>query len=130
MKDAISADLKVARLVETAQQLEGVSRHASTHAAGVVISRDPLIDHVPLQRPQRGDETSIPTTQFAMDQVAKIGLLKMDFLGLSNLTILDRPVTLIREDSGEALDLLRLPAGDIKTTTLLRTDHTSCALPP
>jgi DNA polymerase-3 subunit alpha len=108
MKDAVQADPKVRRLVETAQQLEGVSRHASTHAAGVVISRDPLIDHVPLQRPTRGDESSIPTTQYAMDQVAKIGLLKMDFLWLSNLTILGKAVDLIRERRGE-IDLLWLP---------------------
>ncbi|MGH2633088.1 MAG: DNA polymerase III subunit alpha, partial [Tepidiformaceae bacterium] len=80
MKDMYAADPRVHRLLDTARQLEGVSRHASTHAAGVVISRDPLIDHVPLQRPNRGDETSVPTTQFAMEQVAKIGLLKVDFL--------------------------------------------------
>jgi DNA polymerase-3 subunit alpha len=119
MREAVEADPKVRRLVETAQQLEGVSRHASTHAAGVVISRDPLIDHVPLQRPSRGDEGSIPTTQFAMDQVAKIGLLKMDFLGLSNLTILSRALDLIRETAGMELDLLALPDGDPKTMEML-----------
>ncbi|MBI2766178.1 MAG: DNA polymerase III subunit alpha [Chloroflexi bacterium] len=119
MKEAVENDPKVRRLVETAQQLEGVSRHASTHAAGVVISRDPLIDHVPLQRPSRGDETSIPTTQFAMDQVAKIGLLKMDFLGLSNLTILQHAVDLIRETGGAELDLLKLPDGDARTMEML-----------
>ncbi|HEX6030816.1 MAG TPA: DNA polymerase III subunit alpha [Tepidiformaceae bacterium] len=119
MKEAVQLDPKVRRLVETAQQLEGVSRHASTHAAGVVISRDPLIDHVPLQRPTRGDESSIPTTQYAMDQVAKIGLLKMDFLGLSNLTILGKAVDRIRETTGEELDLLQLPDGDPKTMEML-----------
>jgi DNA polymerase-3 subunit alpha len=119
LKDAITADPRVRRLVETARQLEGVARHASTHAAGVVISRDPLIEHVPLQRPNRGDETSIPTTQFAMDQVAKIGLLKMDFLGLSNLTILQRAVELIRETAGVEVDLLALPDGDRKTMEML-----------
>ncbi|HEY4669077.1 MAG TPA: DNA polymerase III subunit alpha, partial [Tepidiformaceae bacterium] len=119
LKDAVESDAKVRRLVETARQLEGVARHASTHAAGVVISRDPLIEHVPLQRPSRGDESSIPTTQFAMDQVAKIGLLKMDFLGLSNLTILDRAVTLIRETTGEEIDILALPDGDPRTMEML-----------
>src|SRR4030067_717347 len=85
-------DEQVQRLVDTAQKLEGLARHASTHAAGVVISREPLVEHVPLQRPARGngDEAAIPMTQFAMEQVAAIGLLKMDFLGLTNLTILDR----------------------------------------
>ncbi len=119
LRDAIAADPKVSRLVETAQQLEGVARHASTHAAGVVISREPLIEYVPLQRPSRGDETSIPTTQYAMEQVAKIGLLKMDFLGLSNLTILERAVELIRDTGGAEIDLPRLPDGDEKTMEML-----------
>jgi DNA polymerase-3 subunit alpha len=119
MRDAVDADPKVKRLVETAQQLEGVSRHASTHAAGVVISRDPLIDHVPLQRPSRGDESSVPMTQFAMEQVAKIGLLKMDFLGLSNLTILGRAVDIIRDTTGAEVDLVTIPDGDPKTMAML-----------
>ncbi|MGK2964375.1 MAG: DNA polymerase III subunit alpha [Tepidiformaceae bacterium] len=124
LKEAVEADPRVRRLVETAQQLEGVSRHASTHAAGVVISRDPLIDYVPLQRPSRGDETSIPTTQFAMDQVAKIGLLKMDFLGLSNLTILGRAVDLIRDTTGDEIDLVTIPDGDRKTMEMLSRGET------
>ncbi|MBA4181475.1 MAG: DNA polymerase III subunit alpha [Anaerolinea sp.] len=119
MKDAYESDPRVKRLLDTAQQLEGVARHASTHAAGVVISRDPLIEHVPLQRPSKGDETSIPTTQFAMEQVAKIGLLKMDFLGLSNLTILQHAVDTIRETTGKEVDLLRIPDGDPKTMEML-----------
>jgi DNA polymerase-3 subunit alpha len=119
LRDAVEADPQVRRLVETARQLEGVARHASTHAAGVVISRDPLIEHVPLQRPSRGDESSIPMTQFAMEQVARIGLLKMDFLGLSNLTILDRAVELIRATTGEEVDLGALPDGDERTMAML-----------
>ena len=119
MKEAYETDAKVRRLLDTAKQLEGVSRHASTHAAGVVISRDPLIDHVPLQRPSKGDEDSIPTTQFAMEQVARIGLLKMDFLGLSNLTILQRAVDLVKENTGQELDIVHLPDGDPKTMEML-----------
>jgi DNA polymerase-3 subunit alpha len=119
LREVVDGDTRVKRLFETARQLEGVARHASTHAAGVVISRDPLSDHVPLQRPSRGDESSVPMTQFAMDQVARIGLLKMDFLGLSNLTILGRAVDLIRETTGEELDLLSLPDGDAKTMAML-----------
>lgn len=124
MKEVYDADPRVRRLVDTARKLEGVSRHASTHAAGVVISRDPLIDHVPLQRPNRGDETSIPMTQFAMEQVAKIGLLKMDFLGLSNLTILQAAVDLIRETTGEELDIVHIPDGDPKTMAMLANGET------
>ena len=119
LREAYELDPKVRRLIDIARQLEGVARHASTHAAGVVISRDPLIEHVPLQRPSRGDESAIPTTQYAMEQVAAIGLLKMDFLGLSNLTILSRAIELIRETTGEEVDLLSLPDGDPKTMEML-----------
>jgi DNA polymerase-3 subunit alpha len=119
LRDAVETDPKVRNLFQIARKLEGVSRHASTHAAGVVISRDPLIEHVPLQRPSRGDEGSIPMTQFAMEQVAAIGLLKMDFLGLSNLTILDSACRLIRETTGEELDLLAIPDADPKTMAML-----------
>ena len=119
LKEAYEGDAQVRELVDTARQLEGVARHASTHAAGVVISRDPLTEHVPLQRPGRGDESSVPTTQFAMEQVEAIGLLKVDFLGLSNLTILGRAVDLIREDSGVELDLTLLPDGDERTMAML-----------
>ncbi len=124
MKEAYETDAKVRRLLDTARKLEGVSRHASTHAAGVVISRDPLIDHVPLQRPNKGDEDSIPTTQFAMEQVAKIGLLKMDFLGLSNLTILQRAVDLIKETTGESIDIVHIADGDEKTMEMLSKGET------
>jgi DNA polymerase-3 subunit alpha len=112
-------DAEVSRLVDTARRLEGVARHASTHAAGVVISREPLAEHVPLQRPTRGDESSIPTTQFAMAQVAEIGLLKMDFLGLANLTILGRAIDIIKRTKGVDVDLQSLPDGDEKTFAML-----------
>ncbi len=112
-------DIDVTKLVDTARRLEGVARHASTHAAGVVISREPLAEHVPLQRPTRGDESSIPTTQFAMQQVAEIGLLKMDFLGLANLTILARAIEIIERTKGVRVDLHELPDGDPKTFEML-----------
>ncbi|MEO9255842.1 MAG: DNA polymerase III subunit alpha, partial [Tepidiformaceae bacterium] len=124
MKEIYNTDPRVKRLLDTARQLEGVSRHASTHAAGVVISRDPLIDHVPLQRPNRGDETSIPTTQFAMEQVAKIGLLKVDFLGLSNLTILQNAIDLLRDTANVEIDLVNLPDADTKTMEMLAKGET------
>ncbi|MCA1725757.1 MAG: DNA polymerase III subunit alpha, partial [Thermomicrobia bacterium] len=82
-------DTNVKRLLETAQKLEGVSRHASTHAAGIVISRDPLIQHVPLQRTGTGDNAGI-TTQYPMGWLEELGLLKMDFLGLKTLTVLTK----------------------------------------
>jgi len=119
---AVETDSQIAELVETARGLEGVARHASTHAAGIVISREPLTEVVPLQRPTsaRDDETEmLPTTQYAMGDVARIGLLKMDYLGLANLTILGRAVELIREQRGIDLDLRTIPDGDPAAAELL-----------
>ena len=112
-------------LIDTARSLEGVTRHASTHAAGIVISREPLMDVVPLQRATGSkDEDALPTTQYAMADVEKIGLLKVDYLGLTNLTILGRAVELIEEHRGEKLDLMTLPDGDTATAELLAAAET------
>jgi DNA polymerase III subunit alpha len=133
MRTAYDLDEQVRRLVDTAQRLEGIARHASTHAAGVVISGEPLVDYVPLQRPVRsarlgespnGEESAIPMTQFAMEQVAEIGLLKMDFLGLVNLTILGEAVKIIRETRGIEVDINDLPDGDPKTYDMLSLGET------
>ncbi|MDP3768350.1 MAG: DNA polymerase III subunit alpha, partial [Dehalococcoidia bacterium] len=127
LRAAYEADDQVRRLVDTSRRLEGVARHASTHAAGVVISREPLVEHVPLQRPARSgnDEVAaIPTTQYAMDQVAQIGLLKLDLLGLVNLTILERAVGLIRTSRDVDIDLQRLPDGDPATFAMLSKGET------
>ncbi|MCH8065544.1 MAG: DNA polymerase III subunit alpha [Chloroflexi bacterium] len=124
---AYETDEQVRRLVDTARRLEGVARHASTHAAGLVISREPLVENVPLQRPPRADSdqtVAVPTTQFAMNQLAEIGLLKLDLLGLSNLTILERAVALIRETHGVGIDLQQLPDGDAKTFEMLSAGET------
>ena len=96
----------------------------STHAAGVVISREPLVEHLPLARPARGDQQAMPTTQYAMEPVAAIGLVKMDFLGLSNLTILQRVVDLIADRHGVTVDLENLPDGDEKTFSMLSSGET------
>ena len=111
LRDAGRSDPDIQELLTQAQRLNGVVRHASTHAAAVVISRDPLSENVPLRRPvNEGDEDeSIPMTQWAMDQCAAVGLLKMDFLGLTNLTILQAAVELTREHTGEEIDPLTLP---------------------
>ncbi len=121
LRSLYEMDEQVQRLVDTARKLEGLARHASTHAAGVVISREPLVENVPLQRPAHGngDGTAIPTTQFAMEQVAAIGLLKMDILGLTNLTILDRAVEIIRQTRGVEVDVTNLPDGDPATYEML-----------
>ena len=112
------------KIIETALDLEGAVRHASTHAAGVVISEDPLTDYVALQRSTSDDDDAPPTTQFAMGPVADVGLLKMDFLGLTNLTILDRAMAMIAETRGEHLSLADIPEDDPSTFELLSSGET------
>jgi DNA polymerase-3 subunit alpha len=124
LRNAYDQDSQVRNLVDQAQRLEGVARNASTHAAGVVISREPLVEHLPLSRPARGDQQAMPTTQYAMEPVAAIGLVKMDFLGLSNLTILQRAVDLIAERHGVNVDLENLEDGDPKTFEMLGSGET------
>lgn len=109
LKQLIRSDSDSRRVIETAQGVEGSVRHASTHAAGVVISQEPLTDYVALQRSTSGDDDAPPTTQFAMKPVADVGLLKMDFLGLTNLTILDRTVHLIEQHRGEKMGVYDVP---------------------
>ncbi|MBI1941666.1 MAG: DNA polymerase III subunit alpha, partial [Acidobacteria bacterium] len=106
---------QVEELLTIAQGLEGFARHASTHAAGVVISPQPLEEIVPLYKSNK-DEI---TTQYAMDDLERIGLLKMDFLGLTTLTVLDDCLRLIEATRGEKLDLDRLPLDDPETYGLL-----------
>ena len=104
-------DPQVKELMSVAQRLEGITRHASVHAAGVVITPRPITEFAPVYKSQK-DEI---TTQWAMKQVERMGLLKMDFLGLSTLTLLQDAVGHIRETTGEAVDLERLPMDDDKT---------------
>jgi DNA polymerase-3 subunit alpha len=108
-------DEAVARLMDMAMKLEGLYRHASTHAAGVVIGNRPLEELVPLYRDPR---SSMPVTQFNMKYVESAGLVKFDFLGLKTLTVLVRAVELIRA-RGIDLDLAHLPFDDTKSYELL-----------
>jgi DNA polymerase III subunit alpha len=106
-------------LLDTGAKLEGISRHTSTHAAGVVISRDPLTTIVPLAR---NDGQAM--TQYQMTDIEKIGLLKMDILGLRNLTVIKDTLDLIKEEQGIDLDLDNIPIDDKKTYSLLKSGHT------
>lgn len=121
LRSMYDEDPQVTDLIDRARRLEGIARHAGTHAAGIVISRDPLVQHLPLQRPPRGDDELqvLPTTQFPMETVAEIGLLKMDFLGLSNLTILGEAVEIVKQSRGELLDTKLLPDHDAATYAML-----------
>lgn len=107
-------DPRVASLLEVAGRLEGLARHASTHAAGVVISPTPLQEVAPLYK---GSKDEI-TTQYAMDDLEKIGLLKMDFLGLATLTIIEDCVKMIESTRSEKLDVAALPLDDAQTFAL------------
>ncbi len=109
-------------LIEAARKVEGVARHSSTHAAGVVISRDPLVQHVPLQRAGGKSEGDI-TTQYPMSRLEELGLLKMDFLGLSTLTILGKAVELAKHKDPN-LTLENMPLDDEKSYELLRRGET------
>ncbi len=126
LRELRESDEAIRNLIETAMGLEGTVHHASTHAAGVVIASEPLTEYLPLQKAVRGDSPgSLAMTQYAMDPVAKLGLLKMDFLGLTNLTILDRAVKMVEETRGIKIDIYRLPLDDQKTFELLSSGNTS-----
>lgn len=118
----LNSSEELRELVDTARKVEGLARHSSTHAAGVVISRDPLVQHVPLQRAGGKSEGDI-TTQFPMAQLEGIGLLKMDFLGLKTLTVLRKAVDLVR-DTGHDISLEDIPLDDPKALELLRRGET------
>ncbi len=115
LREMIAADEAVARLVEIAKNLEGLYRHASTHAAGVVIGDRPLDELVPLYRDPR---SSMPVTQFNMKDVEKAGLVKFDFLGLKTLTVIVRAVELIARKN-VTVDIDHLPLDDRKSYELL-----------
>ncbi|MFO0985514.1 MAG: DNA polymerase III subunit alpha, partial [Planctomycetota bacterium] len=118
--DALQRTPTYENLFKVARKLEGLNRHASTHAAGVVIADRPLSEYVPLCRVQ--DEVN---TQFTMTDLEAIGLLKMDFLGLKTLTIIQRAVDSIRDHHGVTIDTDNLPLDDARTFTLLQRGETS-----
>jgi len=123
MREAYDADDDVRRLVDSARGIEGLVRHHSTHAAGVVISSDPLVLYTPQQPVGKGNQQNL-MSQYHMKNIAKLGLLKMDFLGLSMLTILAKARDIIQERHGVDLNLSELPLDDEKTFALLSQGET------
>ncbi|KHF41057.1 DNA polymerase III subunit alpha [Halalkalibacter okhensis] len=121
IQSLINDSEELAALWKIAKQLEGLPRHASTHAAGVVISAEPLTDVIALQAGQ----TSISLTQAPMDVVEKVGLLKFDFLGLRNLTLLENIARLIEYHYGTKVDFSRIPLDDQKAFQLLGSGETT-----
>jgi DNA polymerase-3 subunit alpha len=124
LRQEYERDPQVRELLDIARRLEGTNRNAGTHAAGVVIANGPLTDYVPVQRVVRkGDgkaDEAVVTTQWGMGDLEKVGLLKMDFLGLRTLTLLDNAVKLIEKTRGERIDLHKLPLDDPDTFALLQ----------
>ena len=123
LKSFIASDPLAKKIVDAAGHLEGVARHASVHACGTVITPGPLVDYLPIQYAPQDPETII--TQFEMHSVEDLGLLKMDLLGLKNLTILEEALRLIREAGKGDIDLRQLPEGDPATYTMLQEGDTT-----
>ncbi len=120
-----SSDVK--RLVDAAKKIEGLARHASMHACGVVITKDPVTEYTPLQRVAGGENTVV--TQYAAstksNAVEKIGLLKMDFLGLKNLTIIENTLKIAKKIGKEVPDIEKLPMDDAASYKVLQDAHTT-----
>lgn len=125
LRNLYEGDPQARRLVDTAKKLEGVCRHASTHAAGVVITEQPLTEHVPLQLTSAADGEQDTVTQYAMKEIEALGLLKMDFLGLKNLTIIQNTLRRVEKRTKQLIDIDRLPQDDILTYQLLQAGTTT-----
>jgi DNA polymerase-3 subunit alpha len=123
LKGLYDSDPQIKHVIDMSLKLEGVHRHASTHAAGVLISKDPLVEYVPLQRSTSGDGEGA-TAQYDMVDIESIGLLKVDILGLKNLTIIKNALRIIKKTEGVQLDIKNLPLDDLKTYELLSRGET------
>lgn len=120
LKELDERDPKIHELLEIAEALEGLPRHASTHAAGVVISQNPLTEHLPLYKGQKNEIT----TQYDMKAIEKIGLVKFDFLGLKTLTVIEMAEKLIRSYGLKDFSINRVPLDDNLTYKLLSSGNT------
>jgi DNA polymerase-3 subunit alpha len=120
LKELRDKNTKIANLLTIAEKVEGQVRHPSIHAAGIVITPRPLTEFVPLYQSAKGEIT----TQFAMGDIEAIGLLKMDLLGLRNLTVIQDALDLIRAGTGDRVDMTGLPLDDPKTFDLFKSGNT------
>ncbi|MBI5681919.1 MAG: DNA polymerase III subunit alpha [Deltaproteobacteria bacterium] len=121
LKELITKDKQVRELFEIANVLEGLPRHASTHAAGIVIANRPIIEYMPLYKSQKEE---VITTQFDMDGVTKMGLVKFDLLGLKTLTVIDRTIKLVKKNKGIDIDMDSLPMNDLASYKLIASGRT------
>ena len=120
LRELVDGDEGVSLLIETAKRLEGLARHCGVHAAGVVIAPEPLVNLLPLIRTSHGDVS----TQYDKDDVEALGLLKMDFLGLRTLTVIDDAVKSIRKSENPDLDLTKIPFDDPEVFKIFATGDT------
>ena len=120
LKSLRDRNSKIAQLLAIAQKIEGQVRHPSIHAAGIVITPKPLVEFLPLYQSVKGEIT----TQFPMGDVEALGLLKMDLLGLRNLTVIDDALELLRQDTGLKIDINDLPLDDDVTFEVFRSGNT------
>jgi DNA polymerase-3 subunit alpha len=121
LREARDTNPTVQEILTVAQALEGLPRHASTHAAGLVIADRPLVDYLPLYKGNKGELV----TQFDMKGVERVGLVKFDFLGLRTLTVIDQAVRFIRQNHDPAFDIHTIPLDDPETFALLQAANTA-----
>ncbi len=123
LKESYETDPQTKRLIDLARKLEGVARHASTHACGVVITKDNIDNYTPRQRASRDDETIV--TQYEMHAIEDLGLLKMDFLGLKNLTTIENAINIIKKLRNKEIDIDNIPLNDKKVFKLFQKANTT-----
>ena len=117
LRQIYESDQRYRELIDTARRLEGITRSVGTHAAGVVIAPEPIVNYAPLQRGTTNKSTTV--TQYEMTAIQELGLLKMDFLGLRNLDIIDACVKLVERSRGVRIELEALPLDDAATFEML-----------
>ncbi len=120
LRELRDKNAKIAHLLSTAQKLEGQVRHPSIHAAGIVIAPQPLVEFMPLYQSVKGEIT----TQFPMQDIEALGLLKMDLLGLRNLTVIQDTIELVEKDSGQKIDMKNIPLDDHQTFEVFKSGNT------
>ncbi|MFW0837660.1 MAG: DNA polymerase III subunit alpha [Candidatus Komeilibacteria bacterium] len=123
LKDMYKNDPEATQLIDMAKRLEGIARHTSTHACGVLITKNQLTDYVPLQHASSSDDTVV--SQYSLHPVEDLGLLKMDFLGLKNLTLIETTVEIIDKTIGEKIDIDKIPLDNKATYRLFRRGDTT-----
>lgn len=128
LQQAYETEPETKRLLDVATKLSGVARHASTHAAGVVISDKPLYEYTPIQRESKGERIVTQYDMYSLDLNASddaVGLMKMDFLGLRNLTILQKAIEFIKQNRNMTVDLLTIPLNDQRVFDIITSGNTT-----